>query len=175
MFDERMASSMITHRFAAKALGAASMSARSLEASAAGKCLVQSAQACVPLWLVLLCITLHLLSGTANADAEAATAGAKQQDTHTVLTSEAESLAQPKSLQQTGIPADATRAAIPSDNPQTPGKLPSAKDCSSRVACRLMGLSLAVAAMTPSTLSPTTGPSRSALKATSANGTRQLS
>jgi len=123
MFDERMASSMITHRFAAKALGAASMSARSLEASAAGKCLVQSAQACVPLWLVLLCITLHLLSGTANADAEAATAGAKQQDTHTVLTSEAESLAQPKSLQQTGIPADATRAAIPSDNPQTPGKI----------------------------------------------------
>jgi len=175
MFDERMASSMITHRFAAKALGAASMSARSLEASAAGKCLVQSAQACVPLWLVLLCITLHLLSGTANADAEAATAGAKQQDTHTVLTSEAESLAQPKWLQQTGIPADATRAAIPSDNPQTPGKLPSAKDCSSSVACRLMGLSLAVTAMTPNKPSPTVAPSRSVLKATSANGTRQLS
>src|SRR5258708_14162130 len=99
------------------------MPARSLEASAAGKCLVQPAQACVPLWLVVLCITLHLLGGTANADAEAATAGAKQQDTHTVLTSEAEPLAQPKSLQQTGVPSDATRAAIPSDNPQTPGKI----------------------------------------------------
>ena len=99
------------------------MPARSLEASAAGKCLVQPAQACVPLWLVLLCITLHLLSGTANADAEAATAGAKLQDTHTVLASEAETLAQPRSLQQTGVPSDATRAAIPSDNPQTPGKI----------------------------------------------------
>ncbi len=99
------------------------MPARSLEASAAGKCLVQPAQARVPLWLVLPYITLHLLSGAANADAEAATAGAKQQDTHTVLTSEAEPLAKPKSLQQTGVPSDATRAAIPSDNPQTPGKI----------------------------------------------------
>ena len=36
-------------------------------------------------------------------------------------------------------------------------------------------VSLAVAAMTPNKLSPTADPSRSVLKATSANGTRQLS
>jgi cytochrome c peroxidase len=33
------------------------------------------------------------------------------------------SLAQPRSLQQTGVPLEATRAAIPSDNPQTPEKI----------------------------------------------------
>jgi cytochrome c peroxidase len=32
-------------------------------------------------------------------------------------------LAQPKSLQQVGLPADATREAIPPDNPQTPEKI----------------------------------------------------
>src|SRR5207247_2513488 len=32
-------------------------------------------------------------------------------------------LARPKSLQQVGAPADATRAAIPPDNPQTPEKI----------------------------------------------------
>ena len=32
-------------------------------------------------------------------------------------------LAQPKSLQQVGLPADATRAAIPPDNPQAPEKI----------------------------------------------------
>src|SRR5438105_2353642 len=32
-------------------------------------------------------------------------------------------LARPKSLQQVGTPADATRAAIPPDNPQTPEKI----------------------------------------------------
>ena len=36
---------------------------------------------------------------------------------------EAGPLAQPKSLQQVGLPADATRAAIPPDNPQTPEKI----------------------------------------------------
>jgi cytochrome c peroxidase len=33
------------------------------------------------------------------------------------------SLARPKSLQQTGVPAEATRAAIPSNSPQTPEKI----------------------------------------------------
>ncbi len=32
-------------------------------------------------------------------------------------------LARPRSLQQVGVPADATRAAIPPDNPQTPEKI----------------------------------------------------
>jgi cytochrome c peroxidase len=36
---------------------------------------------------------------------------------------EADPLAQPKSLQQVGVPLDATRAAIPADNPQTPEKI----------------------------------------------------
>jgi cytochrome c peroxidase len=36
---------------------------------------------------------------------------------------EAGPLAQPKSLQQVGAPLDATRAAIPPDNPQTPEKI----------------------------------------------------
>src|SRR2546426_12814701 len=36
---------------------------------------------------------------------------------------EAGPLARPKSLQQVGAPADATPAAIPPDNPQTPEKI----------------------------------------------------
>jgi len=38
-------------------------------------------------------------------------------------TSETDPLAQPKSLQQVGVPVEATRAAIPPDNPQTPEKI----------------------------------------------------
>ena len=36
---------------------------------------------------------------------------------------EADPLAQPKSLQQVGVPIEATRTAIPADNPQTPEKV----------------------------------------------------
>jgi cytochrome c peroxidase len=36
---------------------------------------------------------------------------------------EADALAQPKSLQQLGVPVEATRTAIPADNPQTPEKV----------------------------------------------------
>jgi cytochrome c peroxidase len=36
---------------------------------------------------------------------------------------EADPLAQPKSLQQVGVPVEATRAAIPADSPQTPEKI----------------------------------------------------
>jgi hypothetical protein len=36
---------------------------------------------------------------------------------------EADRLAQPKSLQQVGVPIEATGAAIPADNPQTPEKI----------------------------------------------------
>jgi cytochrome c peroxidase len=36
---------------------------------------------------------------------------------------EADPLAQPKSLQQLGVPVEATRTAIPADNPQTPEKI----------------------------------------------------
>src|SRR5438552_4983027 len=39
------------------------------------------------------------------------------------LIPEADPLAQPKSLQQVGVPIEATRTAIPADNPQTPEKV----------------------------------------------------
>jgi cytochrome c peroxidase len=48
------------------------------------------------------------------------TAGA---DAQTLVGSGAEPFAQPKSPQQVGVPADATRAAIPTDNPQTSEKI----------------------------------------------------
>jgi cytochrome c peroxidase len=38
-------------------------------------------------------------------------------------TPETDPLAQPKSLQQVGVPVEATRTAIPADNPQTPEKI----------------------------------------------------
>jgi hypothetical protein len=38
-------------------------------------------------------------------------------------TPETDPLAQPKSLQQVGVPVEMTRAAIPADNPQTPEKI----------------------------------------------------
>jgi len=38
-------------------------------------------------------------------------------------TAEADPLARPQSLQQVGVPVEATRAAIPADNPQTPEKI----------------------------------------------------
>src|SRR5882724_10605754 len=50
--------------------------------------------------------------------------GATRQATpETPLIPGAGPLAQPRSLRQVGVPADATRAAIPPDNPQTPEKI----------------------------------------------------
>lgn len=86
-----------------------------------GRRFVRRIQVFASLWLLLLGVALHPLS--AAADATAATAPAQQQDTRTTLTSAGEPLAQPKPFNQLGIPADATRAAIPPDNPQTPAKI----------------------------------------------------
>jgi cytochrome c peroxidase len=59
-----------------------------------------------------------------GSHAEAATQGATQQATlKSPPIPEAGPLGQSKSQQQVGIPVDATRAAIPSDNPQTPEKI----------------------------------------------------
>jgi cytochrome c peroxidase len=69
------------------------------------------AQFSAPLWAVLATVALHFASATAGADAQ------------TLAGSDAEPLAQPRSPQQVGVPADATRAAIPADNPQTPAKI----------------------------------------------------
>jgi cytochrome c peroxidase len=69
------------------------------------------AQFFVPLWAVLASMTLQFVSATADADAQAP------------LGSGADPLAQPRSPQQVGVPADATRSAIPADNPQSPGKI----------------------------------------------------
>src|SRR5229473_545095 len=43
--------------------------------------------------------------------------------TSALVSSEADPLAQPKSLQQIGAPIEMTRAAVPADNPQTPEKI----------------------------------------------------
>jgi cytochrome c peroxidase len=48
---------------------------------------------------------------------------AKRANSKLQPTPETDPLAQPKSLQQVGVPVRATRAAIPPDNPQTPEKI----------------------------------------------------
>jgi cytochrome c peroxidase len=48
---------------------------------------------------------------------------AKRASSKLAPTPETDPLAQPKSLQQVGMPVEATRAAIPPDNPQTPEKV----------------------------------------------------
>ena len=78
-------------------------------------CLTQSARGSIAWWLVLVSVTLLVIGGNVGKlvhEAEAA---------GTVF--EAGPLAQPKSLEQTGLPRDATRGAIPPDNPQTPEKI----------------------------------------------------
>ena len=65
----------------------------------------------VPLSTLLASMMLYLVGATASADV------------YGLFSSGAEPLAQPKSPQQVGVPADATREAIPTDNPQTPAKI----------------------------------------------------
>ena len=48
---------------------------------------------------------------------------AKRASSKLAPTPETDPLAQPKSLQQVGVPVEMTRAAIPADNPQTPEKI----------------------------------------------------
>ena len=84
---------------------------------------------CVPLVVLVGAATLILdYGGAGNKTSSAAEAapelGATQQaNGKPPPIPEAGPLAQPKSLQQVGIPAEATRAAIPPDNPQTPEKI----------------------------------------------------
>src|SRR5713101_4170476 len=83
---------------------------------------------CVTLMLVLGAALLTLgCEGTreqASSVAEASPNGAKQQATQKAPPiPQAGQLARPKSLRQVGLPAAATLAAIPSDNPQTPEKV----------------------------------------------------
>ena len=66
----------------------------------------------------------NVASNQARSKAEAAPHEATQQATaQPKPVPEASPLAQPKSLQQLGVPAVATREAIPPDNPQTPEKI----------------------------------------------------
>jgi len=85
------------------------------------------AQTSVALWLILGSIALPIPGGDASrlasVEALAATASTKQIGIDNRDVSEAGPLAQPRSLEQTGVPLDATRAAIPPDNPQTPEKI----------------------------------------------------
>jgi cytochrome c peroxidase len=64
-------------------------------------------------WCVTLMIGAVLAGGWASA----------QQSTLKAPVPEAGALGQPKSLRQVGAPDEATRAAIPPDNPQTPEKI----------------------------------------------------
>jgi cytochrome c peroxidase len=87
----------------------------------------QRAQRSIALWLILGSMALPILGGAADkmasARAETVIAGTKQEGSRNVRVFEAGPLGQPKSLQQTGVPLDTTRAAIPPDNPQTPEKI----------------------------------------------------
>jgi cytochrome c peroxidase len=83
---------------------------------------------CVPLLVLVGAATLILGRGgagdKASSAAEAAPDGATQQPNgKPPPIPEAGPLARPKSLQQVGAPPEATRAAIPPDNPQTPEKI----------------------------------------------------
>jgi cytochrome c peroxidase len=83
------------------------------------------------------CVTLVVVASTvtailawhgggkkASSEAEAAPDGATPQATgEPPPITEAGPFARPKSLQQVGAPLEATRAAIPPDNPQTPEKI----------------------------------------------------
>jgi hypothetical protein len=77
---------------------------------------------CVTLAVVVSTVTAilawHGAGKKASSEAEAAPDGATQQATgKPPPIPEAGPLARPKSLQQVGAPVDATRAAIPPDNP----------------------------------------------------------
>jgi len=80
----------------------------------------------------------------------------------------------PRSSNQAVLPVAATRAVIPADNPQTPEKIPSERNCSSMATGRLTALSRAAPAMIPSTLSQMGGQRGSGSKAASANVTPRL-
>ena len=85
-------------------------------------------QLCVPLMLVVGAATLILGCERASKPASPAPQAALDEATQQVTPKappipEAGPLARPKSLRQVGVPDGATRAAIPTDNPQTPEKI----------------------------------------------------
>ena len=79
------------------------------------------------LWLILVSIALPTAGGDAgtmaSVEAQAATAVTQQTSIDSRHAAETGPLAQPRPLEQSGVPLDATRAAIPPDNPQTPEKI----------------------------------------------------
>ncbi|MCU1257132.1 MAG: cytochrome peroxidase [Bryobacterales bacterium] len=70
-----------------------------------------------------LCVTLVVGTATLIPGCNRAGKKASSQAESAQAIPEAGPLARPKSLQQVGVPAEATRAAIPPDNPQTPEKI----------------------------------------------------
>ena len=119
------------------------------------------------MWLVLVSVTLLVLGGNVGKLAHEAEAAG--------IVFEAGPFAQPKSLEETGLPLDATRAAIPPDNPQTPEKIALGKRLFFEPRLCADGTIACSTCMTPNELSPMVDPSRSALRALSANETRQPS
>jgi cytochrome c peroxidase len=70
-----------------------------------------------------LVLALGRIRGQQESTGSHAEAATQQATTKPPPIPKAGPLGQPKSQQQVGIPVDATRAAIPSDNPQTPEKI----------------------------------------------------
>jgi cytochrome c peroxidase len=72
-------------------------------------------------WSIMLGVVFELRRAT--PDARAATAVTPAEALSAARALAADPLAQPRSLAQTGVPLEATRAAIPAANPQTPEKI----------------------------------------------------
>jgi cytochrome c peroxidase len=79
---------------------------------------------CFPFVLVL-CITglTYQSVNSANQTAGAAQGASAHSERHAPPIPRISPIADPKSLKQVGVPEDATRAAVPADNPQTPEKV----------------------------------------------------
>lgn len=74
---------------------------------------------------VALCITglTYQSANSANQTGGATQGASAQIEGHAPPIPSVSPLADPKSLKQVGLPAEATRAAVPADNPQTPEKV----------------------------------------------------
>jgi cytochrome c peroxidase len=79
---------------------------------------------CFP-FVVVLCITglTYQSANSANQSAGATQGASAQSEGHAPPIPRVSPLADPKSLKQVGLPVEATRAAVPADNPQTPEKV----------------------------------------------------
>ena len=78
---------------------------------------------CFAYFGLLSMLALGYLSVPSESQSLDATLGTGQNEGHAPPIPAASPLADPKSLKQVGVPVEATRAAVPADNPQTPEKV----------------------------------------------------